>query len=66
MKMLDVCLLKPGDKVYVNNKKGTVTAPAKNDTICVDGKFRYFSELSKVKAKETGYANGIYAKLMVD
>jgi hypothetical protein len=66
MTSIDIYLLREGDKVYVNNKKKTVTKSAKNDTICIDGEYRYFGELSKTKVKETGYANGIYAKLILD
>lgn len=66
MKLTEVCLLKEGDKVYVNNRKKTVTKSAKNDTICIDGVYRYFGELSKTKVKDSGYANGIYGKPILD
>lgn len=66
MNLIEICLLKEGDKVYVNNKKKTVTQSASNGTIYIEGKPRYFSELSKNKVKESGYVNGVYAKLILD
>ena len=66
MNIIEICLLKEGDKVYVNNKKKTVTQSASNGTIHIEGKPRYFSEISKNKVKESGYAHGIYAKLNLD
>ena len=50
IKLMEVCLLKEGDKVYLHGrKKATVTGTAKNDTIMVGGEYRYFSEISKEK-----------------
>ena len=45
IKLMEVCLLKEGDKVYLHGrKKATVTGTAKKDTIMVGGEYRYFSE----------------------
>lgn len=51
MKLKEICLLKDGDTVYVQNVKKTVKQPAHNDTIKVGNKYRYFSEITKERVE---------------
>lgn len=65
MKLTEICLLKEGDVVYVGGRKKRITRPAKNETICVDGKYKYFSELSMTNEKSKA-ENNIQFKGLVD
>jgi hypothetical protein len=64
MKLIEICLLKEGDIVYVGGRKKRVTKPAHSDTICVDGESKYFSELSKTKEKSKMESNIQFKGLM--